>query len=236
MIFPLFLTGSPPIPSQLSSYFRRQVEMDLEKKVQFEKFAALLALEAQNGQIDTKKELESRVNLLSPPLTGRHFHFPNIQKEVEGLIQTSQNGRGKTFKLTTKGKRALYEGRHNQSLLKLLGRSIRSIGDQFSSYGRIAERLKVKNITDEVPLESFVETLDEGINRKTRASGWAKIEDVQDYVCSELHVPQSRFSEMCRKAIENGSNGSYKFAPGRKGEKITFNGKAYGLIRRVENR
>lgn len=210
--------------------------MDQERKVQFEKLATLLALEAQDGKIDTKEELESRVDLLSLPLTGRHFHFSNIRGDMEGIIETSQNGRGKTFKITPEGKNALFEGRNNQNLVKLLGGAVRSIGDQFSSYGRIAERLQVKNTTKEVALEKFVEKLDEGINRKTRASGWAKIEDVRDFVCSELRVSNERFSEMCRKTIENGVYENYKFAPGRKGEKLTLNGKAYGLIRRVENK
>lgn len=210
--------------------------MDQEKKVQFEKFATLLALKAKGGKIDTKKELESRADLLSLPLTGRHFHFSNIQGEVKDFIKVTQNGRGKTFEITPKGEKAIFEGRNNQILVRLLGRAVRSIGNQFSSYGRIAERLQVKKSFKEVALEDFVEKFDEGINRKTRASGWAKIEDVREFVCSELQVGKEKFSEMCRKTVENETYGNYKFAPGRKGEKITFNGKAYGLIRRVDNK
>lgn len=203
--------------------------MKESKKVQFEKFAALLALEAQGGQIDTKSELESRADLLSPPLTGRHFHFSNIDEEVEALISTKTNGRGKTFKITPKGKSEIYDGLNSQILVKLLGRAMRSVGNQFSSYGQISEELKVRNTSKDVSLEEFAESLNKAISKTSRMSGWAKLEEIQKFVCARLGIQRTKFLELCRKVA---SKEEYDLAPGRKGEKITVNGKAYGLIRR----
>lgn len=205
------------------------MEMDIDKRIQYEKFATLLALEAQGGTIQTKKELESRVDLLSQPITGRHFHFSNIENNMEGLVRIERDGRGKTFKITKDGRDEVYGGTNNQLLVKLLGRAIRSIGDQFSSYGQISEALNVKNLPKKVPFDNFMQKLNEAISETSRMSGWAKIEDVRKYVCSSMHISQEQFSEMCRKAT---TNGAYELAPGRKGEKITIHGKVFGLIRR----
>lgn len=204
--------------------------MEEEKKIQYEKFAALLALETQNGKIGTKKELENRADLLSSSITGRHFRFSNIKEEVTDFININRNGRGISFKITPDGERAIYQGKNSQTLVHLLGKAIKSVGKQFSSYGSIAEKLNVdSSVPKEIPFEVFSETLEEAISKKTTMSGWAKIEDVKKYVCGEMDISKEQFSDLCRKVA---SNNNYDFAPGRKGEKITLNGKVYGLIRR----
>lgn len=228
LIFSPFLSFSSSRSSN-SNYSLGKMEMKEEKKVQYEKFAALLALEACDGVINTKAEFESRVNLLSPPITGRQFHFSNIKEQVEKLITTKQEGREKTFRITTEGKDVIYEGRNNQILLKLLGRAIRSVGEQFSSYGQISEELEVRDVPKKVKPKEFSKKLDTAISKASRMSGWAKIEDVQKRVCADLNISKVEFSKMCRKIA---SDGKYNLAPGRKGEKITVDGRPYGLIKR----
>ncbi len=131
----------------------------MNQKLIYEKFAILIALEAEKKGFPNKSMLIARANLLSRPFSDRLLDWKKLETLLKELTITP---RGKKPELTQEGKKELYNSKNREIILKLLGRTMEDLGNQFIGYGRFMNRFSTDTeVKDEslLSIDEFQSTI-----------------------------------------------------------------------------
>lgn len=153
----------------------------MSKKInqkEFEKLAILIALEAEKKSFPTFQMLVSRAGFLSRPLSERDLKLENVRNSLNGLTKLEPR---KPPEITQQGRKELYDPRNRDLIIKILGKSMEDVGNQFLGYGGFMDRLTKGPPTD-------IQTLERGLSISSD-----EFQTILREIYHEVNTEESRF-------------------------------------------